>query len=145
MKQDSQVFQPVTAMEYPFSNVAHILGKLYIFQVIAFEKRHCPQEFPVNPEAPGKQNCRNRKLVHRFVSDFQEKIWIAGSGIGRRHGHQYWLHCPVIPGIPVYWPVDKKIAAVSGKGVITAKKAGKAKITVKSGKKKFTVTVTVTK
>jgi len=35
---DFQVFQPVTAMEYPFSNVAHILGKLYIFQVIAFEK-----------------------------------------------------------------------------------------------------------
>ena len=40
---------------------------------------------------------------------------------------------------------NKKIANVSSKGVITAKKAGKAKITVKSGKKKYTVTVTVTK
>ena len=44
-----------------------------------------------------------------------------------------------------YSTSNKKIVAVSGKGVITAKKAGKAKITVKSGKKKFTVTVTVTK
>ena len=44
-----------------------------------------------------------------------------------------------------YKSSNKKIATVSSKGVITAKKAGKAKITVKSGKKKFTVTVTVTK
>jgi uncharacterized protein YjdB len=35
------------------------------------------------------------------------------------------------------------VATVSKSGVITAKKAGKAKITMKSGKKKFTVTVTV--
>ncbi len=39
---------------------------------------------------------------------------------------------------------DKKIVTVSGKGVITAKKAGKAKVTVKSGKKKFVITVKVT-
>ena len=44
-----------------------------------------------------------------------------------------------------YKSSNKKIATVSSKGVIKAKKAGKAKITVKSGKKKFTVTVTVTK
>ena len=44
-----------------------------------------------------------------------------------------------------YKSSNKKIATVNSKGVITAKKAGKAKITVKSGKKKFTVTVTVTK
>ena len=44
-----------------------------------------------------------------------------------------------------YKTSNKKIATVNSKGVITAKKAGKAKITVKSGKKKFTVTVTVTK
>ncbi len=44
-----------------------------------------------------------------------------------------------------YKSSNKKIATVNRKGVITAKKAGKAKITVKSGKKKFTVTVTVTK
>lgn len=38
---------------------------------------------------------------------------------------------------------NKKVATVSGKGVITAKKNGTAKITVKSGSKKKTVTVSV--
>lgn len=38
---------------------------------------------------------------------------------------------------------NKKIATVNSKGVVTAKKKGKAKITVKSGKKKTTYTVTV--
>jgi hypothetical protein len=42
-----------------------------------------------------------------------------------------------------YQTSNKKVATVSKSGVITAKKAGKAKITVKAGKKKFTVTVTV--
>ena len=42
---DFQAFQPVAAMEYPFSNVAHILGKPYIFQVIAFEKGTVLQGF----------------------------------------------------------------------------------------------------
>ena len=44
-----------------------------------------------------------------------------------------------------YKTSDKKVATVSAKGVITGKKAGKAKITVTSGKKKVTVTVTVKK
>jgi uncharacterized protein YjdB len=44
-----------------------------------------------------------------------------------------------------YSTSNKKIATVSAKGVITAKKAGTAKITVKSGSKKVTVTVKVTK
>ena len=39
----------------------------------------------------------------------------------------------------------KKAAAVSKAGIITAKKAGTAKITIKSGKKKKTVTVKITK
>lgn len=42
-----------------------------------------------------------------------------------------------------YSTSNKKVATVNSKGVITAKKAGKVKITVKSGKKKFTVTVIV--
>ncbi len=42
-----------------------------------------------------------------------------------------------------YSTSDKKVATVTKKGVITAKKKGKAKITVKSGSKKFVVTVTV--
>ena len=40
---------------------------------------------------------------------------------------------------------NKKVATVSKKGVVKGKKAGKAKITVKSGSKKYTVTVVVTK
>lgn len=43
-----------------------------------------------------------------------------------------------------YSSSNKKVATVSSKGVIKAKKAGTAKITVKSGKKKVVVTVTVT-
>lgn len=43
-----------------------------------------------------------------------------------------------------YSSSNKKIATVSSKGVIKAKKAGTAKITVKSGKKKVVVTVKVT-
>lgn len=44
-----------------------------------------------------------------------------------------------------YSSSNKKVATVSSKGIITAKKAGTAKITVKSGSKKVTVTVTVPK
>lgn len=44
-----------------------------------------------------------------------------------------------------YSSSNKKVATVNSKGVITAKKAGTAKITVKSGNKKFVVTVTVPK
>ena len=44
-----------------------------------------------------------------------------------------------------YRSSNTKIATVSGDGIIKARKAGKAKITVTSGKKKVTVTVTVKK
>ena len=44
-----------------------------------------------------------------------------------------------------YTTSDKKVAAVSKKGVISAKKAGKVTITVKSGSKKVKVKVTVPK
>lgn len=44
-----------------------------------------------------------------------------------------------------YVTSNKNIATVSSKGVITAKKAGKVKITVKSGSKKYVITVTVKK
>lgn len=44
-----------------------------------------------------------------------------------------------------YTSSNKKVAAVSRKGLITAKGPGTAKITVKAGKKKFVVTVTVPK
>ena len=44
-----------------------------------------------------------------------------------------------------YATSNKGIATVNSKGVITAKKPGKVKITVKSGAKKFVITVTVKK
>lgn len=44
-----------------------------------------------------------------------------------------------------YQSSNKKVATVSGKGKIKAKKAGKANITVKSGKKKVVIKVTVKK
>lgn len=44
-----------------------------------------------------------------------------------------------------YKTSNKAIATVSNKGVITAKKPGKVKITVQAGTKKFVVTVTVKK
>ena len=44
-----------------------------------------------------------------------------------------------------YSTSNKKVAAVNAKGVITGKKAGTAKITVKSGSKKYVITVKVTK
>ncbi len=44
-----------------------------------------------------------------------------------------------------YKTSNKKVATITGKGVITGKKVGTAKITVKSGKKSFTVTVKVAK
>lgn len=44
-----------------------------------------------------------------------------------------------------YTSSNKKVATVSSSGVVTAKKSGTAKITVKAGRKKVTVTVTVAK
>ena len=44
-----------------------------------------------------------------------------------------------------YSTSNKKVATVNAKGVITGKKAGTAKITVKSGSKKYVITVKVTK
>ena len=42
-----------------------------------------------------------------------------------------------------YKTSNKSVATVSSKGVITGKKKGTAKITVKAGKKSYVVTVTV--
>ncbi len=44
-----------------------------------------------------------------------------------------------------YKSSNTKIASVSKKGVVTAKKSGKAKITIKAGKKTKTIKVTVAK
>lgn len=53
---------------------------------------------------------------------------------------------PITSVQPVtYTTSNKKVATVAKNGVITAKKAGKVKITVKSGAKKFVLTLTVKK
>lgn len=44
-----------------------------------------------------------------------------------------------------YKTSNKKVATVTGRGIVKAKKAGTAKITVKAGKKKFTVRIIVPK
>lgn len=44
-----------------------------------------------------------------------------------------------------YISSNKKVVTVSSKGVLTAKKPGKAKVTVRSGRKKYVITVTVPK
>ncbi|MDO4522144.1 MAG: Ig-like domain-containing protein [Eubacteriales bacterium] len=64
-----------------------------------------------------------------------------------KKGEKLTLH-PVLAPITsiqkiTYSTSDKKIATVNKKGVITAKKAGKAKITVTSGKKKVVINITV--
>ena len=53
---------------------------------------------------------------------------------------------PVTTGDKVTFKSSKKKIASVGKktGLVTAKKAGKAKITVKAGKKKKVITITVT-
>lgn len=64
-------------------------------------------------------------------------------------GEQLALEPVVVPVTSLegvtYKSSKEKVAAVSDDGIITAVKAGKAKITVKSGSKKFVVTVKVTK
>ncbi|MDO4322085.1 MAG: Ig-like domain-containing protein [Lachnospiraceae bacterium] len=76
------------------------------------------------------------------ISNVSKKLTLA-------KGKKYTL-APVITPITTtdkvsYSSSNKKVATVSGKGVITAKGSGKAKITVKSGSKKAVVTVTVPK
>ena len=64
---------------------------------------------------------------------------------GKKHTIAVTL-APLTSGQKItYTSSNKKVAAVSAKGVVTAKGAGTAKITVKSGSKKTTVTVKVSK
>ena len=94
--------------------------------------------------------------VSDTVTIVVQKKKVAASGISNvskslklKLGEKYTL-APVISPITTadkasYSSSNKKIVTVSKKGVITAKKSGTAKITVKAGKKKVTVKVTVEK
>ena len=94
--------------------------------------------------------------VSDTVTIVVQKKKVAASGISNvskslklKLGEKYTL-APVISPITTadkasYRSSNKKVVTVSKKGVITAKKSGTAKITVKAGKKKVTVKVTVEK
>jgi hypothetical protein len=78
-----------------------------------------------------------------------KKIKLASKKITLKKGSKQTL-TPVITPITsqdkvTYESSNKKVATVSKKGVVTAKAAGTAKITVKSGSKKAVVTVVVAK
>ena len=79
------------------------------------------------------------------------KITTSTKSLTLAKGATYKNLAPSITVAPVtskekvtYTSSNKKVATVSSNGVIKAKKAGTAKITVKSGKKKVVVTVKVT-
>ena len=94
--------------------------------------------------------------VSDTVTIVVQKKKVAASGISNvskslklKRGEKYTL-APVISPITTadkasYSSSNKKVVTVSKKGVITAKKSGTAKITVKAGKKKVIVKVTVEK
>lgn len=77
------------------------------------------------------------------------KISVDTAKVTLKKGKKYTIQ-PVITPVTsgqktTYTSSNKKAAVVSSKGVVTAKGAGKAKITVRSGSKKCTVTITVPK
>lgn len=89
-----------------------------------------------------KVKVQKKKVATSSIKQVPKKITI-------KKGKTYKL-APSIqpitsPDKVKYSSANKKVATVSGKGVIKGKKVGKSKITVKAGKKKVTCTVVVTK
>lgn len=89
-----------------------------------------------------KVKVQKNKVTTRSIKKVPKKITI-------KKGQSYKL-APELqpitsPDKVKYSAADKKVASVSGKGVIKGKKAGKTKITVKAGKTKVTCTVVVKK
>ena len=85
-------------------------------------------------------NVQNKKVTTKKVKLSTKKLTL-------KKGEKYTLK-PVVTPITTqdktkFKTSNKKVATVSSKGVITAKKAGKVTITVTSGKKKVKCTVTV--
>lgn len=76
-----------------------------------------------------------------------EKITGLKSKVTLKRGKKYTLKPTITPFTSqekvTYTSSNKKVASVTLKGVITARKKGTARITVKSGKKRFVVTVKV--
>lgn len=95
--------------------------------------------------ASGKKATAKVKVQKGAVKT--AKVTVNTSSLVLLKGGNYTLKAELSPLTTqqklTYSSSNKKVAAVSSKGVITAKKKGTAKITVKSGSKKKTVSVTV--
>ncbi len=74
------------------------------------------------------------------------KLKVSPTKVSLKKGQKLTIKTSIIPLTATdkvsYNSSNKKVASVSAKGVITAKKRGKAKITVCAGNKKATITVT---
>ncbi len=75
------------------------------------------------------------------------KLKVSPTKVSLKKGQKLTIKTSIIPLTATdkvsYSSSNKKVASVSTKGVITAKKKGKAKITVRAGSKKATITVTI--
>ncbi len=75
------------------------------------------------------------------------KLKVSPTKVSLKKGQKLTIKTFIIPLTATdkvsYSSSNKKVASVSTKGVITAKKKGKAKITVRAGRKKATITVTM--
>lgn len=95
--------------------------------------------------ASGKKLTVNLKVTAGIVKT--TKLKLSKSSLTLKRNKKYTLKCTVTPFNSqekvTYSSSNKKVATVSSKGVIKAKKKGKVVITVKSGKKKATCKVTV--
>lgn len=75
------------------------------------------------------------------------KLKVSPTKVSLKKGQKLTIKTSIIPLTATdkvsYSSSNKKVASVSAKGVIIAKKKGKAKITVRAGSKKATIMVTV--
>ncbi len=89
------------------------------------------------------------KVVIKKSAVKTKKISVKSKKISLKKGAKFSLKATVNPFTSLqklsYLSSDSKVATVSKKGVIKAKKPGKAKITVRSGSKKVVVQLTVQK
>ncbi|MGN1167436.1 MAG: Ig-like domain-containing protein [Lachnospiraceae bacterium] len=93
----------------------------------------------------GKSKSFNVKVQKKEVAT--TKVTVNSKNVVLKKGGKFTVKTTLAPITSVqkvkYTSSNKKVATVSSKGVITAKKKGTAKITVTSGKKKVTIKVTV--